>query len=276
MLYLTTDLVRSYSLTEALRPNRYTLAIQLAQNSRGGSQWVHDHLNVNDPIRLSPPANLFPLQSSAGTSLLLAGGIGLTPLLAMAWELHHQQKEFELHICVREAHRMPFHMEYRQWPFAEKVYVYVDDQVSQKKLAIPELLDKQNKNVQIYTCGPAGFMKMVRSTAVNHGVPDSQIHQEHFGAEIDSSGETFTLVCVKSNKTLPIPLDKTILQVLTEAGIKVPTSCQQGVCGSCLTTVIKGTPEHRDMVQTESEKAMNTKIAVCCSRSLTKTLEIDL
>ena len=154
--------------------------------------------------------------------------------------------------------------------------VYVDDQAHLKKLDLAGLLDKSDQNIQIYTCGPAGFMEMVRATAINHGIAESHIHHEHFGAEIDPNGEAFTLVCVKSNKTLSIPPDKTILQVLTGAGVKVQTSCQQGVCGSCLTTVIKGTPEHRDMVQTESEKASNSKIALCCSRSLTKTLEIDL
>ena len=124
-LHMTPDIVRGYSLTESIRPNRYTLAIQLAQNSRGGSRWVHEQLNVNDTIKLSPPANLFSLQPSTGAALLLAGGIGVTPLLAMAWELHHQQKEFELHICVREPGRMPFHEEYNQWPFADRVHVYV-------------------------------------------------------------------------------------------------------------------------------------------------------
>ena len=275
-LHMTPDIVRSYSLTESIRPNRYTLAVQLAQNSRGGSRWVHEQLNVNDTIKLSPPANLFSLQPSTGAALLLAGGIGVTPLLAMAWELHHQQKEFELHICVRETGRMPFHEEYNQWPFADRVHVYVDDQISQKKPDLTNLLDKQDNNLQIYTCGPAGFMKMVRTTATQNGIPESQIHQEHFGAEIDPNGEAFTVVCTRSNKTLPVPPEKTILQVLTEAGIDVQTSCQQGVCGSCLTTVLKGTPEHRDMVQTESEKAINSKIAVCCSRSLTKTLELEL
>ena len=119
-------------------------------------------------------------------------------------------------------------------------------------------------------------MKMVRTTATQNGIPESQIHQEHFGAEIDPNGEAFTVVCTRSNKTLPVPPEKTILQVLTEAGIDVQTSCQQGVCGSCLTTVLKGTREHLDMVQTESEKAINSRIAVCCSRSLAKTLELEL
>ena len=275
-LHMTSDLVRSYSLAESIKPKQYTLAIQLAQNSQGGSKWIHERLKVDDHIKLSPPANLFPLQTTAGPVLLIAGGIGLTPLLAMAWELHRRQQEFELHVCVRELNRMPFHSEYKEWPFADKVHIYVDNQTDQKVLDVSKLLSTHDNNADIYTCGPTGFMKMVRSTAIENGISNTRIHQEYFGAEIDPVGEPFTLICTRSNKTLAVPAEKTILQVLNEAGINVATSCQQGVCGSCLTTVVKGTPDHRDMVQTESEKAVNSKIAVCCSRSLSKTLEIDL
>lgn len=273
-LHMTPELVRSYSLTEAIRPNRYTLAIQRAEDSRGGSKWIHDVLNVNDTIKFTPPVNLFPLAKADSKILLLAGGIGLTPLLAMAWHLHKLKRDFELHVCVRELSRMPFASEYKQWPFASNVHVYTDDN-SDHQLNVSELLKQKDKNIQIYICGPKGFMSMVRTAATEH-IPESQIHQEHFGAEIDPGGEAFTVIASRSNKSLLVPRGKTILQVLTEADIGVQTSCQQGVCGSCLATVIKGTPEHRDMVQTESEKATNTRVAVCCSRSLTKTLELDL
>jgi len=284
-LHMTPELVRNYSLTESIKPNQYTLAIQLAQDSRGGSRWIHDVLAEDDTIKMSPPANLFPLvldeASSKGTStsttLLIAGGIGLTPLLAMAWDLHQRKQIFELHVCVRELARMPFNADYKQWPFANNVYVYVDeDDNGENKFNISKLLQQHDASTQLYTCGPTGFMAMIRSAATDAGIPDSQIHQEHFGAEIDPSGEAFTVIAKRSNKTLLVPPDKTILQVLSDADIHVQTSCQQGVCGSCLASVVTGTPDHRDMVQTESEKATNAKIAVCCSRSLSRTLELDL
>jgi len=278
-LHMTPDLVRSYSLTESIKPNEYTLAIQRAQDSRGGSRWIHEVLAVGDTMTLSPPANLFPLRKISGVTLLIAGGIGLTPLLAMAWELHLQKRKFELHIFVREYERMPFYSEYQQWPFADRITVYANDHGSDNcntQFNVTELLKQHNTSTQIYTCGPSGFMTMVRTVAYEQGIPESKIHQEHFGAEIDPAGDAFTVVAARSNQSLIVPPNKTILQVLTEAGIQVQTSCQQGVCGSCLTTVLSGTPDHRDMVQTESEKANNKNIAVCCSRALTKTLKLDL
>jgi vanillate O-demethylase ferredoxin subunit len=212
-------------------------------------------------------------------TLLFGGGIGITPLLSMAWQLHQQQRTFELHNCARSQTRLPFGDEWHDWPFASVVKTYLGDISSDESdhaFDVASLLVGRTGDVQIMVCGPKGFMQMVCGDVTSAGVDPSRVHLEHFGAEIDPDGEPFTIVAQQSGKTFEVPADKTALQVLREAGIVVPTSCEQGVCGSCLTTVIEGVPDHRDMVQTDAEKAGNHRVALCCSRSRSKRLVLDL
>lgn len=276
-VWMPAALVRQYSLTLDYSPGKYSIAVQLAANSRGGSRWMHDSLTVGSIVSISAPKNYFRLQPFSGLTVLVAGGIGLTPLLAMAWQLHHRARPFELHVCVRSADRMPFSEECKDWPFADCLHLYCDDgDPLAATFDMQALIKNKGSNLQLYVCGPGGFMEMVTSEAKAAGLDEANLHLEHFGAEIDPNGEPFTLVARKTGRTMQVPVNKTPLQVLQAAGIPVPTSCQQGVCGSCLTTVLDGIPEHRDMVQTDLEKSYNNRIAVCCSRSLSKTLVLDI
>jgi cytochrome P450/ferredoxin-NADP reductase len=278
-VHMAPGLVRQYSLTGFIEPGRYTIAVQKAAESRGGSRWMHQNLEVGAAIKIGAPRNCFALPEFTGTTLLVAGGIGITPLLSMAWQLHQQQRTFELHICARSQTRLPFGDEWHDWPFASVVKTYLGDISSDESdhaFDVASLLVGRTGDVQIMVCGPKGFMQMVCGDVTSAGVDPSRVHLEHFGAEIDPDGEPFTIVAQQSGKTFEVPADKTALQVLREAGIVVPTSCEQGVCGSCLTTVIEGVPDHRDMVQTDAEKAGNHRVALCCSRSRSKRLVLDL
>ncbi len=272
--HLRSDLVRQYSLTGSMAGPEYEIGVQLEPETRGGSSAVHD-LPEGTTVRFGAPRNNFPLVEADGKTLLIAGGIGLTPLWSMAWALHRQGRPFELHIATRSKERLAFAQELESAPFAAQVFTYFDDDHA-TELSVGQLLEEAGPDTQVYTCGPTGFMEHVAAETNAARLPNDHLHLEHFGAEIDVDGEPFTLVAQVSGVELEVAADETILVALTRAGISVTTSCENGVCGSCLTSVIKGTPDHRDLVQTESEKAANTQITVCCSRSKSKRLVLDI
>ena len=278
-VHMSSGLIRQYSLTTQIKPDCYTIAVQKAADSAGGSAWMHEHLQTDDVVTIGVPKNYFELPPFNGTTVLVAGGIGITPLLAMAWHLYRAQRDFELHVCARTHARLAFGDEYDDWPFARCIKLYIDSEATQpgcNKLNVAQLLGDRASDVQLLVCGPKGYMESVCREAMEAGVDDARIHLEHFGAEINPDAEPFTLVAKRSGLTIEVPADKSPLQALNEAGIAVPTSCQQGVCGSCLTTVLDGVPDHRDMVQTDAEKSTNRRMAVCCSRSTSKILVLDL
>lgn len=274
-VHLCTGLVRQYSLTGSMQGDCYEIAVQREPQSRGGSNAVHDSLDFGAIVRIGEPRNNFRLKNSGGTVLLLAGGIGLTPLWSMAWELHRQQRNFELHISTRSRDRLAFADQIAVAPFESKIETYFDDE-NEKKLDVGRLISKAGQDSQVYTCGPRDFMDYVVSQAEGAGLAKEQINLEHFGAEIDADGDPFTVVAQRSGKEVVVEAQQTILEALRGAGIELESSCENGVCGRCLVNVIDGRPDHRDLVQTESEKAANTMITICCSRSVSKTLILDI
>lgn len=273
-IHLSSNVVRQYSLTGPMECEHYEIAVQLEPASRGGSRAVHA-LKEGMKLRLGQPRNNFRLVESTGKTLLLAGGIGLTPLWSMAWVLHRQKRPFELHIATRSRDRLAFAVDLANAPFASNITIYFDDDPS-TRLDVGGLAKKAGTTAHIYACGPLGFMEYVKDAlkAANH--PSDQLHLEHFGAEIDVDGDPFKVIAQTSGVEFYVSADETILTALQRAGIDVPTSCENGVCGSCLTTVLQGTPDHRDLVQTENQKAANTRIAVCCSRSKSRRLVLDI
>jgi len=163
-LWMDNGTIRQYSLTESIQPDRYTIAVQLAQDSRGGSKWVHENLVSGKPVQFSAPKNNFPLTTPVDVTLLIAGGIGITPLLAMAWELYHAKYYFELHVCVRSRTRMPFGAECHLWPFSDQLHIYCDDEKTaddSEKLDVNALIKTHSAETQLFVCGPTGFMRHV-------------------------------------------------------------------------------------------------------------------
>lgn len=273
-IYIRDGLVRQYSLTGQMS-STYEIAVQKESASRGGSIAIHENFQVGASIEISPPRNTFPLEADAAPSLLFSGGIGLTPIFAMAWELHAAQRPFEWHVSARSSDHLAYGEALKRLPFADNIYVHLDDTPATQP-DISYYLKAASEQTHVYVCGPKGYMDFVKTSALTAGLDAQHIHIEHFGAEIDVDGDPFEIVAEQSGLTVEVGPTETILDALNRIGITVPTSCQNGVCGSCLTPVLNGTPDHRDLVLTDGEKASNDRIAVCCSRSKTKKLVLDL
>lgn len=275
-VHIAPGLVRQYSLTGSMQDGLYRIAVLLDPNSRGGSLALHERFPVGADMLIGRPRNNFPLHDERGTSLLFAGGVGLTPLLAMAWHLHRENTPFVLHVSVRSRDRLAFAEELASAPFADRVHVHVDEETGGRSADFTHEIRSTGSDARVYLCGPRGFMDTVKSCALKEGLPESRIHVEHFGAEIDLHGDPFEVFAAQSKLSLRVGPDETILAALQRAGLSVTTSCENGVCGTCLTPVLEGVPDHRDMVQTDGEKADNNRIAVCCSRSRSRRLVLDL
>ena len=274
-VFVRSGLIRQYSLTgDPGDRARYRLGILRDPSSRGGSAAIHAGFARGTAIRIGKPRNNFPLHAGAPHSILFAGGIGITPMLSMAYALEAEGARFELHYCGRTRDRMAFVDELAR--FGERAHLHLDSGPAEQKLDIQRLLGQAEASAHIYVCGPNGFMDFIVDAARRADWPAEAVHLERFGAEVDTDGAPFTIVARRSGMNFEVRPGETIAQQLTEHGIEVRVSCQSGVCGTCLTKVLDGTPDHRDLVQTDVEKASNARIAICCSRSNTKTLVLDL
>lgn len=273
-LHLREGLVRQYSLTGSPEDGRYRLAVQREANSRGGSTDIHARLSPGDIVTLSRPRNHFQLDETATRYLLLSGGIGLTPILSMAWRLHALGKAFAWHVSARSQAHLAWRDDLARLPFADRIVTHFDD--AGDRVDVGRILSGHAAETTVYLCGPRGYMDHAVAAAGAAGVPKGRVRLEHFAAEIDVDGDPFVVVAAKSGRRIDVAANETILSALSRAGYRIETGCQNGVCGTCLTGVVDGRPDHRDMVLTEAEKAENHRIAVCCSRSQSPTLVLDI
>jgi vanillate O-demethylase ferredoxin subunit len=271
-------LTRQYSLCNDPREShRYLIAVLRDANTRGGSKAMHA-LEPGDALTISVPKNHFPLVHDARHSLLVAGGIGITPILCMAERLAVAGADFALHYCTRSRERTAFLERIEQSAFASKAHFHFDDGDAAQKLDIAGLLAGAAPDTHLYVCGPKGFMDAVLSAARSAGWPAERLHYEFFSAEVvasDSDG-SFEVQLASSGKVVVVPKDRTVVQALADAGVEVLTSCEQGVCGTCLTRVLEGEPDHRDMYLTPAEQAANDQFTPCCSRAKSARLVLDL
>ncbi len=273
-VFVKSGLIRQYSLTgDPADTGKYRLGILADANSRGGSSKVHAAFHQGDQIKIGRPRNNFPLQD-AGHTILFAGGIGITPMLSMAYALEAQGASWDMHFCARSKDRMAFRDELAR--FGDKVRFHADDDPPDQSLDIRSVLQDPSPEKHLYVCGPNGFMEFVTNAANTAGWHTNCVHLEHFGAEVDTDGAPFTVEARRSGKRFEVAPGETIADGLAANGIEVPMSCQSGVCGTCLTAVVEGVPDHRDLVLTDVEKAANSRITVCCSRSKSKTLVLDI
>lgn len=277
-VHVGAGLIRQYSLCgDPAERHRWRIAVLREPSSRGGSSGLHERLNVGDTLRVSAPRNLFELFPT-GPSLLLAGGIGITPLLSMARALHRGGRPFEMHYCARSASRMAFRREIEAAAFASQVRFHADDGAASQKLDLDTLLGHATADTHLYVCGPGGFMDHVLAGARRHGWPEHRLHREYFAAApVDTSVDTaFEVHLARQRTRCSVPAGKTVLEVLLAAGVDVPSSCEAGVCGTCATRVLEGIPEHRDSFLTDEERRANDQFTPCCSRSRTPVLVLDL
>lgn len=277
-VHVRDGLVRQYSLCNDPREtHRYLIGVLRDPNSRGGSIGMHEMVKEGDVIHISEPKNHFPLVPARRT-LLFAGGIGVTPILCMAERLAQAGADFEMHYCSRSLERTAFHARIRQSSFADKVHFHFDDGPQEQKLDLLSLIATPNPETHIYVCGPGGFIEHVVNTAKGLGWGGGQVHLEYFGAKaLDTSGDgAFDVKIASSGRTFTIPAGKTVIKVLAENGIEVATSCEEGVCGTCITRVLDGVPDHRDVYFTDDERAKNDQFTPCCSRARSACLVLDL
>ena len=277
-LFLGNGLTRQYSLcNDPADRGRYRIAVLREPASRGGSTFVHKTLTEGMTLDISLPRNLFALDETAEEHLLFAGGVGVTPILAMARRLHALGHAFVFHYCARDRSRAAFLDELAAAPFANAVRLSFDAE-PQTRLDLDIALADPAPSRRVYVCGPGGFMAHVIDGALVRGWAPDQIRKEHFAAAPPPEGENrpFELVIASTGQVVPVAADQSAAQALEAAGVFVPISCEQGVCGTCLTRVTDGQPDHRDAFQTEEERAANDQFTPCCSRARTPRLVLDL
>ncbi len=222
------------------------------------------------------PRNNFPLAPQAERTVLIGGGIGITPLLAMSYHCIRNSTPFALRYCARTRDKAAFLNELAAEPLRGRTSLHFDDGDPAQRFDPQRDLPQAGPGKHIYICGPTGFMDWVIAEARRLGHADAQIHREYFSAEVDTSGGPFEVKLAKSGRSVTVPAGVPITKALAKAGIRIEVSCEQGVCGTCMCGVIEGVPDHRDNYFTDEEKAGNEQILPCCSRSKTRTLVLDL
>lgn len=275
-VHIDDELVRQYSLSNAPgHPAKYRIGVLNDPATRGGSIKIWSEFKAGREIKISEPRNHFPLDLNAQRTILAGGGIGITPMLAMAYKLRELNKEFELHYCTRTKHAGAFSQELEQ-EFPGKVFFHYDDGQPEQLFSPAVNLVPVESNTHVYVCGPTGFMDWVIESAKSLGFPSNQVHFEYFSAEVDTSGSSFEVYCAQSDMTVQVGEEDTIARALKAAGIAVDVSCEEGVCGTCITDVLEGEPDHRDHFLTDEEKEDNDQMALCCSRAKSAKLTIDI
>lgn len=276
-VHLNHKLVRQYSLCNSPEErNRYVIGVLRENEGRGGSRAIHE-VKVGDVVRISAPRNHFEL-AGEGNSVLIAGGIGVTPILSMAHSLATAGRPFSMHYATRTRSRTAFLERIRSSNLAPFVSHYWSKEPTSQRLDLIELLSSPASDDHLYVCGPGRFMDAVIQTAKDRGWPEARIHYEFFTRDVErlDSDNTFAVKLARSGKTISVGSDKTVVEALAEAGVEILTSCEQGICGTCLTRVLEGEPDHRDMFLTPQEQACNNKFLPCCSRSKSSVLVLDL
>jgi len=269
--------LRPYSLCNPpVERHRYLLGVLRETSGRGGSRQMHDRLAAGDLLQVSMPRNNFPLDESASRHLLIAGGIGVTPLMSMAYRLQMLGADFALHYCTRDAAQTAFRGPLAEDAVAPHVHMHHDGGVPGRGLDVVALLSDVAPGTHVYCCGPAGLMAAVKAASAHW--PAGQVHFEHFAAPVASTvaggSAVFEVEIASTGAVYPVPPDRSILSVLLDQGVLVDSSCEAGVCGTCTTRYLSGEPDHRDFVLSEAEQREH--VMVCVSRARSPRLTLDL
>ncbi len=270
------DIWRQYSLcSDPAETGFYEIGVLKDPNSRGGSVAVHRTAIDGATFKVEGPRNHFPLDETAEMTVLLGGGIGVTPMIAMAKRLHALGKDFVLHYCTRSEDLTAFKDSLDGSDFADKIIYHFDDKDDAQRLDLTRDIPRPSADTHLYVCGPQGFMDWVISTTEGEGHAPANVHREYFSADVELSGDSFEVECSESGVTVTVGPDDTIARALAKEGIKIEVKCEEGVCGTCITDVLHGEIEHRDQFLTEEEREDMDQICACCSRGKGKlVLEI--
>jgi vanillate O-demethylase ferredoxin subunit len=278
-VHLPNGLVRQYSLCGDPRERgRYRIAVLKTPGSRGGSRALHELVKAGDRLEIGAPRNHFALAPNAARTLLFAGGIGITPIIAMAEALAQAGAEFELHYCCRSPQRAAFRNRLTASSYAGRVHFHYSEGETGQRADLPALLAAPGPGSHLYVCGPEGFMEAVTGCALARGWPAGQVHREHFAAtpQDHAADLPFDIRIASSGAIVHVARGTSALQALAACGISVPSACGQGLCGTCLTGVLDGEPDHRDLFLDPAQRARNDRMALCCSRAHSPVLTLDL
>ena len=272
-LHLPNGLVRQYSIANAQdERHRYVLGVKRDAAGRGGSRFLHDELRVGTVLEVGGPRNNFPLVEAASHSVLIAGGIGVTPIVSMVARLRSLARPWELHYAVRRRSEAAFLDEL----FAGDGHVrlHVDEEQG-GVLDVARIVGTAPEKAHLYCCGPTPMLEAFTAAASSR--PAERVHLEYFSSAIAPAVESgFIVELARSKLRIEIPPGQTILDTLRARGLKVQSSCEQGICGSCETRVLAGEPDHRDLLLSDAEKATNEVMMICCSGSRSPILVLDL
>lgn len=272
-------IIRQYSLCGD--PNdrrRLMIAVRQVDPSRGGSDLMHRAVHEGDPLEIGAPRNNFPLDENAPHSILLAAGIGITPIIAMADHLHALGRSFELHYFSRAAEHTAFRTRLEQGNYASKVTFHEGLDVTATGQALDDILVKPVPGGQVYMCGPGPFMDRAEAAAQVHW-PSDAINLERFSAKPALAGapsKPFTVELARSGVSLDVAADETILEVLEANEIDVAFSCEQGVCGTCVCDVVSGQPDHRDSFLSAHQRKSGRVMCLCVSRAAGEKIVLDI
>ena len=275
-VHLPNGLVRQYSITNGPgETSYYRLGVKLEPDSTGGSICLHETVREGDVLAISEPRNNFPLRRDSMRTILLAGGIGITPLLAMAQSLDRMSLAFELHCFAQSAEHTAFSDVLDG--LGESVVRHLGLPPDETVAEIRRLVATPDEFTHVYVCGPGPMLEAARREAAEAGWPDDHVHFEYFKNtnEIDDSS-TFEVALARSALTVTVPSGSTILEVLRESGVPLPSSCEQGACGTCVATVLEGEPDHQDVYLNDSDHQAGDRIMTCVSRALSDRLVLDL
>ncbi len=273
-LHLPNGLVRQYSIANAPdERDRYLLGVKREDPGRGGSRFLHDAVKVGAILKVDGPRNNFPLVEAAPTSIFVAGGIGITPIRSMIHRAQAIGQDWQLHYAVRRRAEAVFAADLLA--LGDRVALHVDEERGGKLLDLPAVVGTAAGTAHLYCCGPAPMMAAFKEAAA--AIPAERVHLEYFTSDAAPATQGgFVVELAQSGQRVPVPPGTTILEALRAAGVRVQAACEQGICGTCETRVLQGTPEHRDMILSDEEKAAGRTMMVCCSGSLSEVLVLDL
>lgn len=278
-VHIQPGLIRQYSLCNPPHErHRYVIAVLRDANGRGGSRTLHDSLHVQQQITISPPRNHFQLAPHAQRSILLAGGIGITPIKAMAHWLESHGQPFELHYCTRNANTAAFGIEMATWHEQGRLHLHLDNGNPEQGLNLDELLAQAPEGTHVYYCGPAGFMQACAKASAHW--PSGSVHCEHFKAP-EPAGDTpslpagaFIAQIASTGQRIDVAPEQTLSDALNQAGVPIATSCVSGLCGTCRVNYLQGDVDHQDYILSPDEQTRC--LTACVSRARSGVLVLDL
>jgi tetrachlorobenzoquinone reductase len=270
-IHLPDQQVRQYSLVLGGPKNTYVVGIKRDGQGRGGSVYIHDNLRVGAELEISGPRNNFQLREDANQTVLIAGGIGITPIWSMVQRLQELRKPWKLYFASRSPEDAAFIDELRQLGNAT---FHFDCENEGRPLAMESIVSTVPHTADLYCCGPSPMLEAFERATANR--PAGRSHVEYFTPRQAAAEGGFKVILNRTGITIEVPPGSSILDALLNAGIDVPYSCTEGICGACQVGLIDGTPDHRDSVLTPEERAANNCIMVCCSGCKNETLTLDL